>query len=256
MHCTGLDDQKLLFDYFFEIFAATVRLHKSKGDYSEGLVEMKADGGIHMIYSKVVHTCPISGAPTSVRPSPLVLSWACVFTVTQGAQLGAAGRRAVCDGGTAHTGAARLSQRLPMRLFSSRTLAEPTPSSSSSPNPVKRKPQVVSLKMDRGVSVKAALEKSEECVREREVERTAAEALVAAAPRRGGLRPVVRQEYTGFWVSKGTTTVDMMSKSTVLVALEVRSRWRHVSNRNRSFRVMRPNNGAARPMDLEDLQRT
>jgi hypothetical protein len=47
---------------------ASSRTYTAACAHSDGLVEMTAEGGIHMMpgYPRVVHNCRISGAPTSV----------------------------------------------------------------------------------------------------------------------------------------------------------------------------------------------
>ncbi|KAK3276544.1 hypothetical protein CYMTET_15390, partial [Cymbomonas tetramitiformis] len=64
----SLADQKLLFDYFSQLFDTFVRVAKSEGRFSDGVVEMCTENGITMMagYPKRVDECPISGAVTDL----------------------------------------------------------------------------------------------------------------------------------------------------------------------------------------------
>jgi hypothetical protein len=69
---------------------------------------------------------------------------------------------------------------------------------------------------------------------------------------------VPQQEWSGFWLAKGQTSVEVngarVSKPVVLLALEKAARG-HVTHRNRSFCIMRPNNCVASSKDYMELSR-
>ena len=62
-----LDEQKALFAYFSDTFEATVAQAKSRGNWDEGLVALKAES-IKLVdgFPSRIHTCHISGAETHV----------------------------------------------------------------------------------------------------------------------------------------------------------------------------------------------
>ena len=62
-----LDEQKALFAYFSDTFEAIVAQAKSKGNWDEGLVQLKAES-IKLVegFPSRIHTCHISGAETQV----------------------------------------------------------------------------------------------------------------------------------------------------------------------------------------------